>query len=257
VAKAGSGHNPPKGNGKKNGNQGNVNRPAGKPVRSQGGNIPANGVLRPSGAPNRIQRPQGPQGRVMQGSAPSGAPVNPQARPQPGMKPADRNVQMHGKKRVNPSNGQAPVLQGNVNSQQRRPVQQGTVNGQQRRPVQPVNKNAVQNGNVKPSAVSRDNRKKKQKISKHDASKQNPGKKSNLPYPEDYVAKKEAPVTAPVQTKDGKVRRKLTPEEKRKKYEKLAELEQAKIEGKSAARKNPSQRAPRTVPSRTACLALS
>ena len=242
MAKAGSGHNPPKGNGKKNGNQGNVNRPTGKPVRSQGGNVPANGVKRPAGAPNRSQRPHGPQGRVMQGSAPSGAPVNPQARPQPGMKPADRNVQMHGKKRVNPSNGQAPVQQGNVNSQQRRPVQQGTVNGQQRRPVQPVNKNAVQNGNVKPSAVSRDNRKKKQKISKHDASKQNPAKKSNLPYPEDYVAKKEAPVTAPVQTKDGKVRRKLTPEEKRKKYEKLAELEQAKIEGKSAARKNPSQK---------------
>ena len=70
-------------------------------------------------------------------------------------------------------------------------------------------------------------------------SKQNNAKKSNLPYPEDYVAKKHP------QAKDGvppKGKRKLTPEEKKKKFEKLAEIEQAKIEGKTASRKNPSQK---------------
>ena len=126
-----------------------------------------------------------------------------QTRPQAGMKPSNRNVQMNGKKRVNPANGQAPVPQGNT--LQRKPVQQGNAFPQQKRPVQPVNKNAVQNGNVKPSKVSRDNRKKKQKMPGHGISKQDPVKKSNLPYPEDYVAKKDTPVNIPVQGKDGKV----------------------------------------------------
>ena len=237
MAKSRPGHNSPQGNGKKNGNQGNVNRPAGKPVRSQGANAPVMGGKRPAGAQ---QRPQGTQIQGTKGPAPAAMPSGNQTRPQAGMKPSNRNVQMNGKKRVNPANGQAPVPQGNT--LQRKPVQQGNAVPQQKRPVQPVNKNAVQNGNVKPSRVSRDNRKKKQKMPGHGVSKQDPVKKSNLPYPEDYVAKKDTPVNIPVQGKDGKVRRKLTPEEKRKRYEKLAELEQAKIEGKSAERKNPSQK---------------
>ena len=110
MAKSRPGHNSPQGNGKKNGNQGNVNRPAGKLVRSQGANAPVTGGNRQAGAQ---QRPQGMQIQGTKGPAPAAMPSGKQTRPQAGMKPSNRNVQMNGKKRMNPANGQAPVPQGN------------------------------------------------------------------------------------------------------------------------------------------------
>lgn len=231
-------HNPPQGNGRNNRNQGNGNRPSGAPVRNQGGKAPAaggkvpvTGGKKPAGAP---QRPQGGQG-----TAPMAKPSNAQPGPQASNVPSNRNVQMGGKKRINPANGQSPVQPKPVNGQQKNFVKPSG-NAKPVANAKPA-VNAKPAGNVKPAGIPKNNRK-KQKILKHANSKQEPAKKSNLPYPDDYVAKKSTHEGNPAPVNNGKVKRKLTPEEKRKKFERLAEIEQAKIEGKTAARKNPSQK---------------
>ena len=91
----------------------------------------------------------------------------------------------------------------------------------------------------RPAGRPQDIRRNKQNPQQKNASKKNKAKNNNLPYPEDYVAKKPAQANGGVPPKG---KRKLTPEEKKKRFEKLAEIEQAKIEGKTAARKNPSQK---------------
>ena len=203
-----------------------------------------------------------------------------------GNRPADRREQPTGKKRVNPNaNPNAaqqrphtgPVVQQNrpanpAGAQQNRPV--NPVSGQQKRPVNPADaRQSVQrkplngqqkmqkkplNGqkNVQKKPVNAQQKMQKKPLNvKQKPSKKRPEqtKKSTLPYPEDYVAKKHNPVNTP---NNNKVKRKLTPEEKRRKYERLAELEQAKIEGKTAARKNPSQRSAQNRAVRNGMLGL-
>lgn len=239
-------NNPPQNNGMKNKKPVYPGRkPAGKPL-GNGSNIPSNGVKRPA-APsqgNRRPNPGVPQ-------------ANGQQRPVNNVKPVAGKGQVNPKKRVNtlPA-GQNPAQRTtSVNGQQVRQdpsrrmnpadKQRSLQQKSQQKPMQKPQQNPMQ----KTAGRPQDTRKNKQIPSKQNASKQsvlkqkdikqNASKKSNLPYPEDYVAKKRVSENNSVPPKG---KRKLTPEEKRKKYEKLAELEQAKIEGKAAARKNPSQR---------------
>ncbi len=215
-------YNAPQNNGKKKGKPGNPNRkPSGKPVN--GGNAPVKGNKRPVAPSQGVQRPagasvQGGQPRPAQGS---------QQRPVNGSKPANRKGQGNPKKRVNPAVG--------VPQNQERRINPAA--GQQN--AQPKPGNRSQGMQQKQSGRPQDVRRNKQNTAKKRGVKQDKAKKSNLPYPEDYVAKKHIPENAGVPPKG---KRKLTPEEKKKKFEKLAELEQAKIEGKTAARKNPSQK---------------
>lgn len=205
-------YNAPQGGGKKKGKN-NGRNPSGKPVRSNNGNAPVKGNRKPvnNQDSNKI--------------IPDIDPLKVQQQNKPAMNPANRKGQINGKKRVNPANGRQMPRPKTANGQQM--PQAKPSNGQQIPHGKPAN--AQQNPRVKSANGQQDIRKKRPEQAK----------KSNLPYPEDYVAKKRAPEnkTVPVNGK-----RKLTPEEKKKKYAKLAELEQAKIEGKTAARKNPSQR---------------
>ena len=217
-------YNAPQNNGKKKGKPGNPNRkPSGKPVNAKGGNVPVNGNKRPVAPSQGVQRPAGAsvaggQPRPAQGS---------QQRPVNGPKPVNRKGQGNPKKRVNPAAG--------VPQNQERRVNPAA--GQQN--AQPKSGNRPQGMQQKQGGRPQDIRRNKQNPAKKKGVKQNKAKKSNLPYPEDYVAKKHTPEDAGIPPKG---KRKLTPEEKKKKFEKLAELEQAKIEGKTAARKNPSQK---------------
>ena len=217
-------YNAPQNNGKKKGKPGNPNRkPSGKPVNAKGGNVPVNGNKRPVAPSQGVQRPAGAsvaggQPRPARGS---------QQRPVNGPKPVNRKGQGNLKKRVNPAAG--------VPQNQERRVNPAA--GQQN--AQPKSGNRTQDMQQKQGGRPQDIRRNKQNPAKKKGVKQNKAKKSNLPYPEDYVAKKHTPEDAGIPPKG---KRKLTPEEKKKKFEKLAELEQAKIEGKTAARKNPSQK---------------
>ena len=211
-------YNAPQKNGKKKGKPVNPNRqPSGKPVRSNSGNTPVKGNKRP------VASSQGPQ-RPVAGKAP----VNGQQRPVSGGKPMNRKGQAIPKKRVDavaaPRNQERRVnpTVGKKDPARRMNPAQGQQNMQQR-----------------PAGRPQDDRRNKQVPQQKRVSKKEKQKKSNLPYPEDYVAKKQVPANGGVPPKG---KRKLMPEEKKKRYEKLAELEQAKIEGKTAARKNPSQR---------------
>ena len=105
--------------------------------------------------------------------------------------------------------------------------------------VQQMPSGNPKNPQRRPAGRPQDIRRNKQNPQQKNASKKNKAKNNNLPYPEDYVAKKPAQANGGVPPKG---KRKLTPEEKKKRFEKLAEIEQAKIEGKTAARKNPSQK---------------
>lgn len=217
--------NVPQNGGKKNGKNRNGNRrPSGKPVRGNNANP-------------GLQAKQTPQ-----------KPAAPAAK-----KPA---APSKGPQGIVPGNGTPNVQQKPQKAQSAQKAQniQSTQNAQ-RTPaaVKPANKkNRVEPGkHVKPAPGQPDPRKKPSNVQQaHHGKpgkkqqdlkkkKQNVPGKSNLPYPEDYAPKKRVP-----ENKNNAVKgkRKLTPEEKRKKFEKLAELEQAKIEGKTAARKNPSQR---------------
>lgn len=239
-------NNPPQNNGMKNKKPVYPGRkPAGKPL-GNGSNIPANGVKRPA-APsqgNRRPNPGVPQANGQQRHVNIVKPVagkgqvNPKKRVNTlpaGQNPAQRTTSVNGQQvRQDPSRRMNPA-------DKQRSLQQKS----QQKPMQKPQQNPMQ----KTAGRPQDTRKNKQIPSKQNASKQsvlkqkdikqNASKKSNLPYPEDYVAKKRVSENNSVPPKG---KRKLTPEEKRKKYEKLAELEQAKIEGKAAARKNPSQR---------------
>lgn len=211
-------YNVPQKNGKKKGKPVNPNRqPSGKPVRSNSGNAPVKGNKRPVVSSQGAQRPVAGK-----------APVNGQQRPVSGGKPMNRKGQAIPKKRVDavaaPQNQERRVnpAVGKKDPARRMNPAQGQQNMQQR-----------------PAGRPHDDRRNKQVPQQKKISKKDKQKKNNLPYPEDYVAKKQAPANGGVPPKG---KRKLTPEEKKKRYEKLAELEQAKIEGKTAARKNPSQR---------------
>lgn len=211
-------YNAPQKNGKKKGKPVNPNRqPSGKPVRSNSGNAPVKGNKRPVVSSQGAQRPVAGK-----------APVNGQQRPVSGGKPMNRKGQAIPKKRVDavaaPQNQERRVnpAVGKKDPARRMNPAQGQQNMQQR-----------------PAGRPHDDRRNKQVPQQKKISKKDKQKKNNLPYPEDYVAKKQAPANGGVPPKG---KRKLTPEEKKKRYEKLAELEQAKIEGKTAARKNPSQR---------------
>ena len=221
-------YNAPQNNGRKKGKPSNPNRqPSGKPVRNNG-NVPAKGSKRPIGPSQGAQRPVN-----------GNAPVKGQNRPINGQAPANKNGQGNPKKRVNPAAGQQnqdprikhAKVQQDPNRRMNAPMQQ---NAQQKPSAAP------RNLQQKPAGRPQDIRRNKQNPQQKNASKKNKVKKNNLPYPEDYVAKKPAQANNAVPPKG---KRKLTPEEKKKRYEKLAELEQAKIEGKTAARKNPSQKA--------------
>ena len=207
-------YNAPQKKGKKKGKPVNSNRqPSGKPARSNGGNIPPKGNKRPVAPSQGAQRQ-----RPVAGTAPSTAPQNQERRVNPAMGKKDP------RRSVNPA------------QVQRNPQQKTTERPQG---VQQKPSAKPQNIQQKPMGKHQDVRRNKQAPQQKKVSKKDKQKKSNLPYPEDYVAKKHTPANGGVPPKG---KRKLTPEEKKKKYEKLAELEQAKIEGKTAARKNPSQR---------------
>ncbi|MCR4777028.1 MAG: hypothetical protein K5869_11715 [Saccharofermentans sp.] len=203
-------YNAPQNNGRKKGKPANSGRqPSGRPVRGNAGNVPARGGKRPERPAQGVQRP-------VNGTAP----VNGRQRPVNGSAPSGKKGQGYPKKRVNPAMSQQ-MTGGKPQSEQQKPS---------------VKPQGIQQ---KLSGRPHDIRKDMKNAPHKKPSKQNNAKKSNLPYPEDYVAKKHP------QAKDGvppKGKRKLTPEEKKKKFEKLAEIEQAKIEGKTASRKNPSQK---------------
>ena len=228
-------YNSPQHNGKNQGKKNAGRNPSGRPVNAKNGKRPANGNAKPVNNQDRARiipeeqaakpvQAQPVNRQAQQGNRPSGRPV------QSGNRPVNRNNQQHGKKRVNP------------NAQQQRQNPNGNQGMQQKRPVNPA---AVQQNNQKKPVKGQPNTGKK----RPDAS-----KKSNLPYPEDYVAKKRNPANTGNNPPKGK--RKLTPEEKRKKYQKLAELEQAKIEGKTAAKKNPSQKSAQNRAVRNGVLGL-
>ena len=228
-------YNSPQHNGKNQGKKNAGRNPSGRPVNAKNGKRPANGNAKPVNNQDRARiipeeqaakpvQAQPVNRQAQQGNRPSGRPV------QSGNRPVNRNNQQHGKKRVNP------------NAQQQRPNPNGNQGMQQKRPVNPA---AVQQNNQKKPVKGQPNTGKK----RPDAS-----KKSNLPYPEDNVAKKRNPANTGNNPPKGK--RKLTPEEKRKKYQKLAELEQAKIEGKTAAKKNPSQKSAQNRAVRNGVLGL-
>lgn len=233
-------YNAPQNNGKKKGKPGNPNRkPSGKPARPNGGNAPVKGGKRPSVPSHGAQRPAGmavPNGQQRtSGAAAQGG----QPRPA-GAKPVNRKAQGNPKKRVNPAAGVPQNQERRVNpasAQQDPNRRMNPVAGQQA--VSPKPGDRPQGMQQKQGTRPQDVNKNRQNPAKKKGSKPNKVKKSNLPYPEDYVAKKETPANNAAAPKG---KRKLTPEEKRKKFEKLAELEQAKIEGKTAARKNPSQK---------------
>ena len=230
-------YNSPQHNGKNQGKAKNAGRnPSGRPVNAKNGKRPVNANRKPVNnqgssriipdeqAARPVQAQSQPVNRQVQ---PGNKPVNRQA--QPGNRPVNRGNQPGGKKRVNPNAKQRQNPNANPGMQQKRPVNPAA--GQQNVQGKPV-KGQPNAGKKRP----------------------NPSKKSNLPYPEDYVAKKQAPANAGNNPPKGK--RKLTPEEKRKKYEKLAELEQAKIEGKTAIKKNPSQKSAQNRAVRNGVLGL-
>ena len=226
-------YNAPQGGGKKKGKNTGRN-PSGKPVRSNNGNAPANGVKKPVNPQN--------SGNTVPGNDPLKA--QQQRKPVPG-KNGKRPV-TNGKKPVNPAAGRQMPQAKPTGSQmpQAKPSVNQMPHTKPAANQMPYAKPAGSKQKQKPQQVPGINRqdpRAKQAGRKQDIRKKRPEqpKKNNLPYPEDYVAKKRAPenTAKPVNGK-----RKLTPEEKKKKYERLAEIEQAKIEGKTAARKNPSQR---------------
>ncbi|MCR5341052.1 MAG: hypothetical protein K6E60_06865 [Saccharofermentans sp.] len=193
-------YNAPQNNGRKKGKPVNPNRqPSGKKVRSTG-TAPINGQNRPG-------------------------PANGRNRPVNGSNPANKKGQGYPGKRVDPASGQK-----DPNRHMNAPVQPA---------VQQTPSGNPKNPQRRPAGRPQDIRRNKQNPQQKNASKKNKVKKNNLPYPEDYVAKKPAQANGGVPPKG---KRKLTPEEKKKRFEKLAEIEQAKIEGKTAARKNPSQK---------------
>ena len=220
-------YNSPQHNGKNQGKVKNAGRnPSGRPVNAKNGKRPVNANRKPVNNQGSSRIIPDEQAAKPVQTQPSNRPVNRQT--QPGNRPVNRSNQPGGKKRVNP------------NAQQKRP--QNNPGVQQNRPVNPVA--GQQNVHKKPVKGQPNTGKKRPA----------PSKKSNLPYPEDYVAKKRTPSNTGNTPPKGK--RKLTPEEKRKKYERLAELEQAKIEGKTAAKKNPSQKSAQNRAVRNGVLGL-
>ena len=223
-------YNSPQHNGKnqnraKNPGRNPSGRPSNAPANAGNGKRPVNGSRKPVNNQGSFKNVPGKQAPGSVPSQPGNRPVNRQG--QPLNRPVNRQNRPAGKKRVNPNVKQRPVSD------------QGT---QQNRPVNPA---AVQQ-NIQRKPVK----------GQHFAGKKRPdlSKKSNLPYPEDYVAKKHAPVNEGNKPNSGK--RKLTPEEKRKKYQKLAEIEQAKIEGRIAEKKNPSQKSAQNRAVRNGVLGL-
>ena len=245
-------YNAPQNNGKKKGKPVNPNRqPSGKPVKGNGGNVPVKGNKRPAGPSQNAQRPVS-----------GNAPVNGQQRPTGGAKPVNKKGQGYPKKRVNPTGAQPdqerrvnPVNPQQDNNRRMNPAAGNVQQKPGMRPQDPSQRPAArpQGMQQKPSGKPQDIRKNKQNVQQKKASKQNKAKKSNLPYPEDYVAKKQPQPNGGVPPKG---KRKLTPEEKKKKYEKLAEMEQAKIEGKTASRKNPSQKSAQNKAIRSGILGI-
>ena len=216
-------YNAPQNNGRKKGKPVNSNRqPSGKKVRSNGA-APVKGGQRPAGTPQGAPRPVNGNAPVNGQNRPGTA--NGRSKPVNGANPANKKGQGYPGKRVNPAAGQKdPNRHMNAPAQ---PAVQQKPSGNPKNPQQ------------RPAGRPQDIRRNKQNPQQKNASKKNKAKKSNLPYPEDYVAKKPAQANGGVPPKG---KRKLTPEEKKKRFEKLAEIEQAKIEGKTAARKNPSQK---------------
>ena len=215
----------PQNNGKNKGKQRNGNRnPSGKPVSSNAGRPQVKGNRKPAAgvpAARKTVQPNQP-GHPNQPNRPANAQPEARRNVQPGVRPQMRKkVQPGAKPGMKPANRKGPANAG------KRPVPASA----QPDPNKNPNKNQNRNPDAKPGNVKRQEMQEKQH--------KKPSKKSNLPYPEDYVSKKREPVN---NAKPVKGKRKLTPEEKRKKFERLAELEQAKIEGKAAARKNPSQK---------------
>ena len=223
-------YNSPQHNGKnqnraKNPGRNPSGRPSNAPANAGNGKRPVNGSRKPVNNQGSVKNVPGKQAPVSVPSQPGNRPVNRQG--QPLNRPVNRQNRPAGKKRFNP------------NVQQRPAGDQGTLPG---RPVNPAAaQQNVQKKTVKGHPVSGKKR-------------PEPSKKSNLPYPEDYVAKKHAPVNEGNKPNSGK--RKLTPEEKRKKYQKLAEIEQAKIEGRTAEKKNPSQKSAQNRAVRNGVLGL-
>lgn len=221
-------YNAPQNNGKKK----NKNRhPSGQPVRSNNGKMPVKGV----------QRPVAPS-RGSDSIIPGADPVSTQRKAPMGSKPIERKLQANGKKRPVPGNAQQNVQGKPVNGKPANGRQMGTkpADSRQNMRTKPVNAQPDRKGkpvNGKPVTGKPVNAKQNVKAKSPEKS-----KKSNLPYPEDFVAKKRAPANNANGSAPVKGKRKLTPEEKKKKFEKLAEIEQAKIEGKTAAKKNPSQK---------------
>ena len=206
-------YNAPQGGGKKKGKNTGKN-PSGKPVRGNNGNIPVNGTPRKNVPVKGTPVKGAPvKNAPVKGTPVKGAPVK-----KTSVKGAGKPVNTQNTGHVIPANDPLKVQQQNKPGTKsvNRKAQTGTGNNRQDPRAKQVNRH-------------QDVRKKRPEQQK----------KSNLPYPEDYVAKKRVPENK-AKAVNGK--RKLTPEERKKKYERLAELEQAKIEGKTAARKNPSQR---------------
>ena len=242
--------NAPQSNGNNKGKNRNANRhPSGKPARTNNGR-PHSGGNRPAA---RMEQQAGKK-RVNPKANPNAAQQRPHTGPVVQQNRPVNQALAQQNRPVNPVNAQQSVQRKPLNGQQnvQQNVQRKPLNGQQKMQKKPLN--GRKNVQKKPVNAQQQMQKKPLNV-KQKPSKKRPEqtKKSTLPYPEDYVAKKHNPVNTP---NNNKVKRKLTPEEKRRKYERLAELEQAKIEGKTAARKNPSQRSAQNRAVRNGVLGL-